>query len=263
MDLDQLDFAAWAGASPTVQRGLAEEAARRTSGHVVTLRNGPTGLPVAELDVRGCRMVLVPGGASLLGWAGDPLAVDADALQRYEREQSISLQERVRSELGPARTVRLPPFLLEAEARRIASLIDPYADDVEERLGAIIAGEGFRMVSDDEWEHAVRAGATTLFRWGDTWPDGIPYGDETTFTGHRAPTALGLVVSSDPYAAEITSDGTLRGGDGGSAVCGGETPPGSWTSFALAFRVPREGWEEIVSETFEEGLVRRALSLPA
>lgn len=263
MDLDQLDFATWASASPAMQRALVEEAARRSSRRVSALREGPTGLPVAELDVRGCRMVLVPGGVSELGWAGGPLAVDPGVVERYQQEQSLSLHERVRLELGPARSVTLPPFLLEVEARPIASLIDPYADDVEARLAAIIAGEGFRIVSDVEWEHAVRAGATTLFRWGDAWPDGIPYGSETTFTGHRTPTALGLVITSDPYAAEVTSDGTLRGGDGGSAICGGEPPPGSWTSFALAFRVPREGWAETVSETFEQGRVRRALSLPA
>jgi hypothetical protein len=84
----------------------------------------------------------------------------------------------------------------------------------------------------------------------------------TTFVGHREPNALGLRLLSDPYDVELVDErDAVRGGDGGTAVCGGRPPPEAWYSFALAFRYPRSLWEDVVPELHERAHVRRALLL--
>ena len=114
----------------------------------------------------------------------------------------------------------------------------------------------------------MRAGVSTLFAWGNTWPEGAgpesadPYRGSTTFGAHTTPNALGIVPRTNPYEAEIVAElNWLRAGDGGSAVCGGRPAPEAWYSFALAFQLPRELWADVVSESFEQAFVRRVLSL--
>lgn len=132
----------------------------------------------------------------------------------------------------------------------------------------MIQKSGFRLPTNDEWEVAMRAGVSTLFAWGNTWPDGAgpesadPYRGSTTFSPHKKPNALGIVPLTNPYETEFVAERNwLRAGDGGSAVCGNRPAPEAWYSFALAFQWPRDLWADVVPETFEQGFVRRALSL--
>jgi hypothetical protein len=84
----------------------------------------------------------------------------------------------------------------------------------------------------------------------------------TTFVRHQEPNALGIRLLSDPYKVELVEErDAVRGGDGGTAVCGGRPHPEVWYSFALAFRYPRSLWEDVVSEMHEGAYVRRALRL--
>ena len=106
-------------------------------------------------------------------------------------------------------------------------------------------------------------GGTATFRWGDAWPDGIPYGKETSFTGHLARSELGLEMLDDTYATEVVSTPLgFRGGDGGEAVCGGYGGEHAWFSLSPSYRAPRDVWEDVIMETLETSHVRRALSLP-
>ena len=163
----------------------------------------------------------------------------------------------------------LRPFLIETVAVSISDLgVDPYDDDPEKALRDAIEKSGFGLPTNDEWEAAMRAGVSTLFAWGNSWPDGAgplsadPYRGSRTFNAHSKPNALGIVPRTNPYETEVVAEHNwLRGGDGGGAVCGGRPIPEAWYSFALAFQLPRELWGDLVSETFEQAFVRRALSL--
>jgi hypothetical protein len=188
---------------------------------------------------------------------------EADAASRG------TFEEFLRYYLGPARTVAVSSFLIETSAVSISDLgVDSYGEDPETALRAVIEENGFRLPTNDEWEVAMRAGVSTLFAWGDTWPDGAgpTHGDHTrrtsTFDAHMKANALGIVPRTNPYETEVVAERDwLRGGDGGVAICGGRPSPEAWYSFALAFQLPRELWGELVPETFEQAFARRTLSL--
>lgn len=265
MRLDDLDWAAWHDASDAERKALVTEAAARVGGAV---GRGPQG-PVVE--VRGATFVLVPGGKVTLGWDGKKIALDAGRRERWADEDDVgyaSFEAFLRGYLGRPRTVKLAPFLAETTAGRAKAYaprgnVDA-CDDVAAEVRAAIAQQGFRLLTNDEWEAAARAGATTLFAWGDAWPDGEPGARSTKFRRHREPNALGLAFGDNPYQPEFVAEpNVVRHGDGGSALCGGQPNPEAWYSFALAFQYPRKLWEDAVTEMYAEGRVRRALSLSA
>lgn len=214
--------------------------------------------------VKGVKLVLVPGGHVELGWSGATTTLDAKRRADFEANAGFpgSFEAFLRFYLGAQRVVTIKPFLIEAAATPVETLdVDPYGDDPEAELRAVIKKAKFRLPTNDEWEVAMRGGAQTIFAWGDDWPDGAPDGS-TKFAALGKPNALGVEARTSSYDTEVVQETEcLRGGDGGTAVCGGQ--PMSWYSFALAFQWPRERWEDVVSETFEQAFVRRALSLTA
>jgi len=129
-------------------------------------------------------------------------------------------------------------------------------------LAAELAAQQFRFPDPDEWEYLCGAGAQTIFRWGDhapldclptdisadeaAWkqrwvisggklpypPDGFP----STWDLHRKPNAFRLFIATDPYQRELTTDAkTTRGGDGGTAICGGAEGLHGWLALATAY----------------------------
>lgn len=108
-----------------------------------------------------------------------------------------------------------------------------------------VAKGGFRAPTSDEWEHACRAGARTLFWWGDGCP-ATDYPAETSWRTHLIPNPLGLKIAQNPYDWEICSEPRVfRGGDGGSMICGGAGFFAGWLPLACSWL--DEGgasWEE-------------------
>jgi hypothetical protein len=102
---------------------------------------------------------------------------------------------------------------------------------------------GFRYPTPDEWEYACGGGAWTLFRWGDHVPcDRYPTdvnpagGFESDWDHHRQLNAFGLQIATDPYKFELThTPGITRGGDGGTAACGGMGFFMGWLALATAY----------------------------
>ncbi len=106
--------------------------------------------------------------------------------------------------------------------------------------------EGFAIPTEDEWEYLYGGGSRTLFPWGDSFDytmkvrhfgeldhagadgdtradNGLP-GFERPYD-LELPNFFGLHFLGDPYQCELTvsEDGIVRGkgGDGGTAICGG------------------------------------------
>ena len=258
MQLDRLDWDGWFAASEMVRAELVAEAAERVGGTVDRGRVGPV------VVVDGVRLALVPGGTIALGWDGRRTALEPKrrALWMKHADFAGSFEDFLRTYLGPARSVSLPPMLVELTGVAVSTF--ELGADPEKSVRDAVAASGFRLLSSDEWENAARAGVTTLFPWGNDWPAGEPVAELTRFRGHLEANRLGIERSSDPYQVEVLGeDACVRGGDGGTALGGGRPPPEAWYSFALAFQYPRALWEDVLPELYEQAIVRRALSLPA
>lgn len=114
--------------------------------------------------------------------------------------------------------------------------------------------QGFRLPTSDEWEYVCGSGSCTLFRWGDDCPcDCYAIDDKCDWIFHRVPNAFGLHIAENPYNLEIVAEPQiLRGGDGGSTICGGWGYFACWLPLATAF-IDKElaSWtDDDVSEHF-------------
>lgn len=170
---------------------------------------------------------------------------------------------------SPRRQVCLPARLVAVRSEDTDALLaaDDEADvddsDGEYDHAWLMAGlerRGLRPPTPDEWEYACGGGATSLFRWGDEYPEGEPYGEVPLI---QEPNLFGLVIGDDPYRAEFTTDpAALRGGDGGSALCGGYGSFLAWLALATAYRDP-----DLAATVLDGGLtgetpVRPVLPIP-
>jgi hypothetical protein len=133
-------------------------------------------------------------------------------------------------------------------------------------LTSELARTGLRLPTSDEWEHLCGGGAATLFRWGDHAPcDRYPTdispaeaawreawvlsggklarpaaGFETDWDLHLRPSVCGVLIASNPYNCEVTSDPAVtRGGDGGCAICGGAGFFMGWLTLATSYFDPQ------------------------
>ncbi|GAA1874259.1 hypothetical protein [Asanoa iriomotensis] len=134
----------------------------------------------------------------------------------------------------------------------------PTHAEVVERL----AREGRRLLTADEWEHACGAGATTLFRWGDTAPRGAS--DTLSVGPHREPNLFGLQIGQNPYDDEWTAEPAVaRGGDGGAMAHSGIGGFPAWLTLATAYRDPYyEQFLRTDSDLLDRVLIRPAIPVP-
>ncbi|MEU3725600.1 hypothetical protein [Streptomyces sp. NPDC031705] len=265
MDLAGLTFERWRSLDLDAVRRLAGEAASGVGGRVrriETVRHLGAPLHRVLIEREGRDFALVPGGRVRLGF--DPQAWRPTPEQEADYAESLAegfgfapdLTSHLAGELSPVRTVELATVLMAVEDE---ALTGP-PDDVP----AGLAGQGLRLPSADEWEHACGAGARTLFRWGDTCPlDEEPYGGGGI---RHEPNAFGLHIAYDSYTAELSGDReAVHGGDAGSAACGGYGRLMGWLPLATAQRNP--GTAEFVygpegEDVWDDFSVRPVLTLP-
>ncbi|MFD6278250.1 hypothetical protein ACFWFI_22190 [Streptomyces sp. NPDC060209] len=241
MSLADLTLARWRALDTATATRYADEAARRADGRLVRLDTSPHPGGAghrAVIERAGERYALIPGGEVGVGFDVEAWQPTPEQLVSY-REESLAggfgFEADPRAHLArvmtPPRTVALPAVLMAVEPRKLPEL--------PALVPALFAEDGLRLPRPDEWEHACGAGAGTLFRWGDDFPaDASPYGRGTG--PHLLPSAFGLRIAFDVYdTAEMTSDpGSVYGGDGGEAVCGGYGTLLEWLPLATANRNP-------------------------
>lgn len=185
---------------------------------------------------KGAReLALIPGGTASLGGKRE------EALELLEADPWVldwleGMGGRVESllTLTPPRVVELAPFLIERQgwAWNSDEASEAEIDRMEENLRAF-GVDGLRLPSGDEWEHACGGGSRGLFRWGSEIGS-CPYEGED-FDLHKAPNAFGLRLPWNTYTCELCSDASVRGGDGGSAICGAEPRAMAWLALATSF----------------------------
>jgi hypothetical protein len=199
-------------------------------------------------------LVVVPGGTFELGWRftlPSEIRVSSDAARFVDD---------FITRCSPRRNVALPAFEIAREPVQLADLLgDPYELKDVRTLGRlcdvvdeVLAAQRLSVPSEDELE-AAAGGA--LFPWGMHIPDGIPYGNETSFQAHEKPNNLGLHLLADPYKVELSRT-ALKFGDGGAAICDAEPWPLAWLALSPSFRLTDEDVSECFVETLEECYVR-------
>ncbi|MDR1795195.1 MAG: formylglycine-generating enzyme family protein [Erysipelotrichaceae bacterium] len=93
-----------------------------------------------------------------------------------------------------------------------------------------VEAEGLRLPTLDEWEYLASGGLRTLWPWGDSmdYDLDVHIFDFMSDSGRAIddPNFFGLRIAWNPYICEVIDDEAiiLKGGDGGSLICGGNVP---------------------------------------
>lgn len=201
--------------------------------------------------------VRIETGGHELGWR---FSARLPAEVRAAIEQFTPMNDFL-TRFSEPRRVRLAAFeIASAPTLSVEELLgDVYALDGIDTLSdacdacdAALLERGLRLPTEDELEAAFGG---QLFPWGDTVPDGVPYGKETSFTMHGERTAHGLALLGDTYQVELTRT-ALKLGDGGEAVCGAYPWPIAWFSFCPAFRLAGDDVDDLLIESLETTHIR-------
>ena len=194
------------------------------------------GVPIESAHFRyeGADFVLVPGSRER--WIGYDRArspefeasVRADWEQGYG-EHGVSLEAYLDHYSTKRRQCSIEPMLVEVSAQTVEVGRDGVElDAVCSELCAQLS-TGFRLPNTDEWEYLCGGGSQAWFRWGSELPDQDSY-NVRDWELHQRPNAFGLHMNHSTYESELCADAELRGGDGGSAICGGYGHLATWAA---------------------------------
>ncbi|MBK8256456.1 MAG: hypothetical protein IPK82_27785 [Polyangiaceae bacterium] len=198
------------------------------------------------------RWIKVPAGLYQLGWRYTDLLPAGAA-------QPEAVDSWVRRRFSPERDVHLPEFEIARDAVAVSALAGDSYDlecttlsELCDLLDALLSKHGCRVPAEDELEAAAGG---SLFWWGNKLPDGAPYRAETSFFAHRFPNSRGIQFLGDPYKVEVVRT-TLKFGDGGTAICGGEPWPAAWLTLSNPHRWGDAEIVDCFPETVEAAYVR-------
>ena len=239
------ELSAWDAADSTERARAAATVARRLSPPwrlrgLETHELSGVRHEIPVFDHGGVAFALLPGYTGALGYRHEMAqfldetarTTFRDQLTEFGLDDPPTIEAYLTDCLTERRRVRLDPFLVEVVAQDWSGLID--ADgDIADAMSMVCAG-GFVLPTIDQWEYACAGGVDKLFRWGDAVPDTDPYVTRG-WEIHRQPNAFGLHMTHDTYQMEATSEGRLKGGDGGEAVCGGAAAFATWTPLSSWF----------------------------
>lgn len=179
--------------------------------------------PVAFFDWKDSEFALIPGGTMLLGYdPSHPPDLSQEDLEywAFAEYEYGELHAHLAETMTPLREVRVLPFLMEVRSREMNTVPNWIEGrQVGTRTIHITVGEvrewasadGLRLPTSDEWEYACRAGTRSFWWWGNRLEFPLPTRN-----------AFGLDIALDTYESEWCTDpDVFRGGDGGTACCGG------------------------------------------
>ncbi|WP_240420007.1 formylglycine-generating enzyme family protein [Paenibacillus periandrae] len=131
--------------------------------------------------------------------------------------------------------------LSRSDAGTIVELYDPVS---YEELLHNLRSQGFSLLTEDEWEYLCGGGSRTLWRWGDNFIYNmhLKHFEEAALQGMpydlELPNQFGICIAFDPYKYEVVdAPYFLKGGDGGSFICGGTGMAIGYLPTATYFRL--------------------------
>jgi hypothetical protein len=232
---------------------------------IETCRLGDNAHHMARFEFEGSSFFFIPGNKLRLGYNDKrDWRPNEEEQQSWHNTQSswgvrLTIHQYIRERTLRPRSASIAPFLMEATPREVGwesvtlsvaearkmlgrhikkeTTIRRSGAITHQQLTADMAVRGFRFPTSDEWEYACGGGAKTLFRWGDHVPaDRYPTDEGQLWDLHRRPNAFGITIAVNPYKHELVEDPhVVRGGDGGSTICGGFGFFAGWLPLATAY----------------------------
>lgn len=145
--------------------------------------------------------------------------------------------------MSPLRKADIKPMIVEVNSRYIEKPIN-FEEFMKE-----LSKTPFTVPTEDEWEYLCNGGTRTLLRWGDSLDKEL---NEMFQTGTRnsskpekltQPNMFGLLISYNSYKMElIHSPDFVKGGDGGSSLCGGDGLIYVLPAFTAFYRSPLQDY---------------------
>lgn len=176
-------------------------------------------------------------------------------------EEFMPLKE-ILTRFSSKRSVTIEAFEISKRCMKLDDILDEIDDLVLDEIdnlddlctivNSTLKEQGYCLPSEDQLEYAFGG---TIFPWGNSFPQGIPYNGMTDFQNHNPDKQKGLLYNPSTYSVELVN-GYLKMGDGGEAVCGEYPWPIPWLSLSPSWHLQDSDIADCFWETLEEAEFR-------